>query len=179
MFTSQFVAMINQTIAEKQQKESRFQYLYVMINSILFTLVFVIASILFIFIKLYFWYEQYTFARDNYSYWWGTKMTVLSRALLRKLIINETVGPNISKSYNPKLRSGLTYSDDDTLDILSQVLETYGESSAKTLEHMTHKDKPWIDARNGLAPEARCSTVMPKEDIKVYFNEKYGDKLNG
>ena len=54
MFTSQFVAMINQTIAEKQQKESRFQYLYVMINSILFTLVFVIASILFIFIKLYF-----------------------------------------------------------------------------------------------------------------------------
>jgi|TARA_R110000823_G_C15951164_1_gene501781 hypothetical protein len=44
-------------------------------------------------------------------------MTVLSRALLRKLIINETVGPNISKSYNPKLRSGLTYSDDDTLDI--------------------------------------------------------------
>jgi hypothetical protein len=44
---------------------------------------------------------------------------------------------------------------------------------------MTHKDKPWIDARNGLAPEARCSTVMPKEDIKVYFNEKYGDKLNG
>ena len=54
MFTSQLVAMINQTIAEKQQKESRFQYLYVMINSILFTLVFVIASILFIFIKLYF-----------------------------------------------------------------------------------------------------------------------------
>ena len=48
------IDMINQTIAEKQQKESRFQYLYVMINSILFTLVFVIASILFIFIKLYF-----------------------------------------------------------------------------------------------------------------------------
>lgn len=69
--------------------------------------------------------------------------------------------------------------DEDTLDILSQVLETYGESSAKTLEHMTHKDRPWIDARNGLAPEARCNTVMPKEDIKIYFNEKYGDKLNG
>lgn len=69
--------------------------------------------------------------------------------------------------------------DTEVTDVLSQVLETYGESSAKTLEHMTHQDKPWIEARGHLSPEARCNTIICKSALKTFFMQKYGDKLHG
>ncbi|QFI40247.1 DUF4065 domain-containing protein [Moritella marina ATCC 15381] len=68
---------------------------------------------------------------------------------------------------------------DDVEDVLLQVVESYGEASAKTLERMTHSDKPWIDARGSLAPEERCNNVISKADIKSYFAQKYSDALNG
>jgi uncharacterized phage-associated protein len=63
--------------------------------------------------------------------------------------------------------------DSDVEDVLNQVLDVYGEVSAKTLEKMTHKDKPWLDARGDLGPEERCTSILPKESIKTYFIEKY------
>ncbi|QAR44316.1 DUF4065 domain-containing protein [Kosakonia cowanii] len=60
------------------------------------------------------------------------------------------------------------------LNILLQVFDSYGELPAKTLENMTHTDRPWIDARGDLAPEERCNTVIPKDQIKSYFKTKYG-----
>lgn len=69
--------------------------------------------------------------------------------------------------------------DPEVEDVLFQVMDAYGEASAKTLENMTHMDRPWINARGGLAPEARCNNVIPKNEIKAYFNEKYGEQLNG
>lgn len=64
-------------------------------------------------------------------------------------------------------------------DVLFQVMEAYGDASAKTLENMTHKDRPWIESRGNLAPEERCNTIISKESIKDYFTEKYGDMLDG
>jgi uncharacterized phage-associated protein len=63
--------------------------------------------------------------------------------------------------------------DADTLGVLEQVFETYGDMSAKTLEAMTHSDQPWITARAGLPMEMRCETVMPKAAIRDYFVRKY------
>jgi len=63
--------------------------------------------------------------------------------------------------------------DGEAADVLEQVLNTYGEYSAKRLEALTHKDNPWIEARGDCAPEARCSTVMSKERIKHFFAQKY------
>jgi uncharacterized phage-associated protein len=69
--------------------------------------------------------------------------------------------------------------DEDVRGVLSQVLDAYGNVAAKTLEHLTHQDKPWKDARGTLSPEARCSNVIDKASIKDYFNEKYSDEING
>ncbi|WP_225181379.1 Panacea domain-containing protein [Pectobacterium aroidearum] len=60
-----------------------------------------------------------------------------------------------------------------TKKILNQVIESYGELPAKTLENMTHNDEPWINARKGLEPEERCEVVIPKADIKSFFKKKY------
>jgi uncharacterized phage-associated protein len=64
-----------------------------------------------------------------------------------------------------------------TVEVLELVTDLYDQFNAKQLEEMTHSDKPWIDARGNLAPEARCSTVMPKPAIKAYFEEKYREAL--
>lgn len=69
--------------------------------------------------------------------------------------------------------------DEEVNDVLEQVLDAYGNVSAKTLEHMTHNDRPWIEARGALAPEARCSNIISKELIKEFFVEKYKDSLDG
>jgi uncharacterized phage-associated protein len=64
-----------------------------------------------------------------------------------------------------------------TVEVLELVVDLYDQFSAKQLEEMTHSDKPWIDARGNLAPEARCSNVIPKPAIKAYFAEKYREAL--
>lgn len=62
-----------------------------------------------------------------------------------------------------------------TESILNQVIDTYGELPAKTLENMTHEDEPWIQARGDIQPEERCEAPIPKEKIKDFFREKYGE----
>ena len=69
--------------------------------------------------------------------------------------------------------------DSDVKDVLLQVMETYGNVSAKALEHLTHQDIPWKEARGDLSPEVKCSNSISKQSIKSFFNEKYGDKLYG
>lgn len=69
--------------------------------------------------------------------------------------------------------------DEEVVEVLEQVLEAYGNVSAKTLERMVHQDQPWKEARGSLSLEARCSNVISKEKMKAYFKKKYGDRLNG
>lgn len=65
----------------------------------------------------------------------------------------------------------------ETLDVLELVVDLYDQFTAKQLEDMTHADSPWLDARGGIAPEARCANVIAKPAIKAYFKEKYREAL--
>ena len=114
---------------------------------------------------------------------------LLNRELFSEDIEAWAHGPVVREAFNefktsnwePLYITGdLVDFDEDVEDVLEQVLGAYGDVSAKTLEHMTHQDQPWKDARGSLAPEAvRCSNVIAKEKIKKHFLKKYGDKLNG
>lgn len=64
-----------------------------------------------------------------------------------------------------------------TTEILQLVVDLYDQFSAKQLEELTHQDKPWQEARSGLAPEARCTNVIPKSAIKSYFRDKYSEVI--
>ncbi len=59
--------------------------------------------------------------------------------------------------------------------VLLEVNRIYGEKSAKMLEVLTHQEKPWLEARNDLPPEARCNNVITKESMINY----YSTLLNG
>ncbi|WP_051101888.1 Panacea domain-containing protein [Solimonas variicoloris] len=67
--------------------------------------------------------------------------------------------------------------DDEERELLEQVYDVYGEISAKKLEAMTHGERPWISARNGLPAEARCNAIISKASIKEFFQDKYKEAL--
>jgi uncharacterized phage-associated protein len=58
----------------------------------------------------------------------------------------------------------------DVAALLESVNDKYGIYTAKRLERMTHAEPPWRNARGALPPEARCSNVITKDDIKAHFS---------
>jgi uncharacterized phage-associated protein len=59
--------------------------------------------------------------------------------------------------------------DPEATELLREVLEVYGDHSAKKLEMLTHSEKPWRDARGDLPPEARSDAVIPKEAMRAFY----------
>ena len=52
----------------------------------------------------------------------------------------------------------------DQLELLDEVLETYGQFSAWRLRNMTHEELPWKNAY-----EAGCNNEISIRDMKAYF----------
>ena len=69
--------------------------------------------------------------------------------------------------------------DDEDSELLANVVDVYGDLSAKHLERMTHAEDPWRDARGNLPPEARSNAVIPKSRIKEYYKSLYEKTDNG
>ena len=61
---------------------------------------------------------------------------------------------------------------DDILDILNQVWDVYGHYSGNQLEAISHRETPWINARNGLPPYEPCDNLISDACIFLYFNEQ-------
>ncbi len=59
--------------------------------------------------------------------------------------------------------------EDSLCNFLSDIWETFGIYDGKFLEEQTHKEKPWIDARKGYAPEAKCQVIITKDSMKEFF----------
>ena len=61
--------------------------------------------------------------------------------------------------------------DAETVELLGEVLDVYGEHSARKLEQLTHRERPWRDARGDLPPEARSDAVITKAALQSYYSE--------
>ncbi|SFU00449.1 Panacea domain-containing protein [Paraburkholderia aspalathi] len=69
--------------------------------------------------------------------------------------------------------------DEESEEILEQVVDIYGDYSAKRLEQMTHAEDPWKLTRGDLPPEARCEEPIKLELIRDYYLRTYAEALNG
>lgn len=69
----------------------------------------------------------------------------------------------------PALENPSLEFEDDEMEILDYVWGSYGDLSAKRLEILTHSEKPWINARKGVAPTEKSNKVISHEDIKSYY----------
>lgn len=63
------------------------------------------------------------------------------------------------------------------LEILDQIIKTFGRFSGTILERITHLEDPWISARGNLSPTDRSTNVINKPSITKYFN-KVVDEYN-
>lgn len=63
--------------------------------------------------------------------------------------------------------------DPETEVLLWDVMGTYGEHSARSLEDLTHSEEPWIRARGGVPIEARSAAIIPKEHMRRFYTDLY------
>lgn len=63
---------------------------------------------------------------------------------------------------------GKRLADADTLHI-DNVLESYAGLTGTQLEDLTHREDPWIRARGGLPPSARCETEIDEDLMRKFY----------
>ena len=51
-------------------------------------------------------------------------------------------------------------------EVMDSVLEIYGKYSDTQLAEITHREKPWIEARGSLSPQARCATEISETTMQ-------------
>lgn len=55
-------------------------------------------------------------------------------------------------------------------ETVDAVLEFYGDKSGQWLSDLTHREKPWAEARSGLAPGERGSREISKAAMAEYYS---------
>ncbi len=59
---------------------------------------------------------------------------------------------------------------DEEKEIIKLVINTFGMYGGKTLEKITHKESPWLVAREGYSTNEPSNEEISKESIKSYFD---------
>ncbi len=62
----------------------------------------------------------------------------------------------------PRLGEGLE-------NFLNEIIDIFGTETAVALEIMTHRERPWIEARGDLPPHEPCSNYISKETMASYY----------
>lgn len=52
---------------------------------------------------------------------------------------------------------------------INSVVNFYGEKTAQWLSDLTHREKPWLDARRGLDPSDRGSEEITLDSMAEYY----------
>jgi uncharacterized phage-associated protein len=53
---------------------------------------------------------------------------------------------------------------------IDNVLEAYGNFGATQLERLTHQERPWIEARAGLAPDEPSRNAISMKSMKEFYS---------
>ncbi|MFW6270240.1 MAG: type II toxin-antitoxin system antitoxin SocA domain-containing protein, partial [Bacillota bacterium] len=82
--------------------------------------------------------------------------------------------------YNPIKDQKIKFEDIELTEaeeeLLDSIIDNFGCYSAKTLEKMTHSERPWRFTRKDLKPEEKSTEIIRKDLIADYFkdvNDKY------
>lgn len=75
---------------------------------------------------------------------------------------------DVREHFNPN-----DISADDRMHI-DTVLEHYAKYSGSQLEDLTHRELPWIEAREGYAPAERCEREISEDTMQSYYAGRLG-----
>jgi uncharacterized phage-associated protein len=66
--------------------------------------------------------------------------------------------------------------DPSQKELLGDVLAEYGDKSAYHLECLTHAERPWIEARQGVPPDKASNHTISKTSMKEFYSQLlYGE----
>jgi len=86
--------------------------------------------------------------------------------------------PTVFRTYAGNSWEALPKSEDEpevpenVVSYLELVYQEFARFGAKELERMSHEHAPWIRARGGLPPEARCNEIIPKEHMEEFYGAR-------
>ncbi|GMB02265.1 type II toxin-antitoxin system antitoxin SocA domain-containing protein [Pelosinus sp. IPA-1] len=63
---------------------------------------------------------------------------------------------------------------EEVTKVLDRVWNVFGSYNGSQLEYLTHRESPWIKARNGLKPWEISNNPIDPEEIRHYFQSKLG-----
>ena len=55
-------------------------------------------------------------------------------------------------------------------EFLNEIIDEFGSETAIALELMTHREKPWIEARDGLPPHAPSNNQISKATMAEFYS---------
>lgn len=55
-------------------------------------------------------------------------------------------------------------------ETIDRVLEFYGTKTSQWLSDLTHRESPWLEARQGLAPSERGNNVISHASMAEYYS---------
>ena len=58
---------------------------------------------------------------------------------------------------------------DEEKQLINLIVDTFGMYSGKTLEMITHKEDPWLEAREGYGENVKSDELIPNDSIKKFF----------
>ena len=83
---------------------------------------------------------------------------------------NEDVYDSIESEINDIIKKNKL--NEDQLELIDTVLLRYGNFSSMELEMLSHSEKPWIEARQGVAPHQFCKNKISKANMKKFYASK-------
>lgn len=74
---------------------------------------------------------------------------------------------DLSEGISAQIREKIN--DEETLEILDDVVDEYFGLSAYELERLTHLEEPWLKARNGIPKDTPSNAIIKDEWIIDYY----------
>lgn len=68
--------------------------------------------------------------------------------------------------------------DDEITEFIDAVYDSYGKFDGDELEYLTHKETPWLNARNGLPHYVPSNSPIEDKDIKDHYMKAFKDGQN-
>jgi uncharacterized phage-associated protein len=59
--------------------------------------------------------------------------------------------------------------DGDLYEFVKRVYDSYGHLDGDELEHLTHTEAPWLEARGGIPEFVPCNNPIKDETIRQYY----------
>jgi uncharacterized phage-associated protein len=66
--------------------------------------------------------------------------------------------------------------EEPSAKFLEEIIDVFGSETAVALELMTHRERPWVEARGNLPIDALSNNVITKDSMKTYYRE-LGEEL--